>query len=611
MQEKSQYLKLIAEYFALDDARAEALLADFTPASLKSGQWLFQAGEPADCLYFLVRGRMQVWTGNSETEPEVSRKDDALEQSLLGEVAAGETVGEVGLLTGQPRSAGVRAIRDCALLKLDRKAFERLCAEHPALALRLAGDVAGRLHQRTSMAGTGGTRLTNICLLPLDPDPATDEFCTRLYNEMKPFGPTLHVRPEDLPGSEAPVDSLDPDEPVPESIKAWLSRQEEAGTCCIYQCPPGNSYWSRFALRQADLVVLVGQSGNDPELAAHEQALEIHADGGLSRSCLILLHSGQTIRNTAAWLEPRRCDFHLHVRDNNKADVQRAARVLAGKAIGLVLGSGSALGFAHVGVYRAMMELGLPVDWVGGTSMGALIGASIAQGKDPDQVRDMAYRGIVKIRPFTNFTLPVVSLSSGNRMRRSIRRSLPGHIEDLPLPFFCVSSVLDDGSVNIHRDGLLADAANATAALPGMFPPTVVDGRLSVDGSVVNALPVDIMLRQPVGKVIAVDLSSHALRTVNYDRLPSAWRILAGRWLPGLFRRYPSPGIGAMILKATELGGRERIRAARAAADLVLNPPVHKFGMTDLKAFDRLVETGYDDARIRLEAWMASQKSKE
>src|SRR5262249_37174446 len=154
---------------------------------------------------------------------------------------------------------------------------------------------------------------------------------------------------------------------------------------------------------------------------------------------LILLHpdGSRTPTNTRRWLDALRVDNHHHLRLNRGADFARLARFVAGRALGLALGGGGARGWAHLGVIRALEEAGVPIDIVGGTSMGAIIAAQCALGWDAEtlleQNRTFAMANIYDL------TVPLLSLTSGRRKAKLIDRFLgQTEIEDLWLPFFCV-----------------------------------------------------------------------------------------------------------------------------------------------------------------------------
>ena len=121
--------------------------------------------------------------------------------------------------------------------------------------------------------------------------------------------------------------------------------------------------------------------------------------------------------------------------------------------------------------------------------------------------------------------------------------------------------------------------------------------------SVVNSMPVDIMKQKPVGTIIAVTVSSKQEYRVDYEALPSPWAVLRGRYLP-FAKKYRVPALSTIMLKATELGTMTRVHELGRQADLLLIPPVRKFGMTEVRAFDRIVETGYAYAKEELAAWL-------
>ena len=249
-----------------------------------------------------------------------------------------------------------------------------------------------------------------------------------------------------------------------------------------------------------------------------------------------------------------------------------------------MLGEGAARGFAHLGVDRALYESGTPVDWLGGASIGAVMAAGMATGLEPGIVIERARKAFVDGKPFGDVTVPIISFLRGRRMERLIDAQLPGEIEDLPVPFFCVSSNLGNGRVQVHDRGSLPRSLRASVSLPGIFPPAVINGELSVDGGILDNLPVDLMRARPVGRVIAVDLSSRKDYTVNYDSVPSPWRVLAGRILP-LSTRYRVPSPVALMSMAMSIGaiGSARAAGARASADLLVRPPVGGFSFTEVR----------------------------
>jgi NTE family protein len=593
-------LRTLEHYFGTRIKAGDPLLDDMEQTHLAGGEWLMHQGDAGNSMYFLVRGRLQAW----------ARSADGNEKgTFLNEIVAGDSVGEIGLLTGAPRTVGIQAIRDSLLLKIDQAAFEKLTPKHPALVLKLATNVASIVQNKSTRTKPSTRNLKAISVLPLDSTEATAEFCRQFSGQLRQEGSTLNLSPDRFGELGAPVDSLGANETVPDALVHWLHDQEDEHRFLIYQCSASSPAWTRFALRQSDMVLFIGDASSDPRPGAWERQLANEAGEAVARKMLVLLQagSGKPIRNTTAWLADRKTDFHVHVRADQPGDIRRVARIVSGNALGLVLAGGAARGFAHLGVYQAMEELGLDVDWVGGTSLGAIMAGALASPYSTEESIELARDAFVRGKPFSDFTLPMHSLISGGRMERLLRQHLDLYIEDLPTPFYCVSCHLDTGAMKLHEHGYLPDALRASAAIPGIIPPAVVDNRLAVDGAVINNLPVDIMQHKPVGKIVAVEISSNKTQEVKYESVPSSWAVLRGRYLP-FTRRHRVPGLSTIMLKATELGTLQRVQEQGKQADLLLTPPVRQFGMTEVKSFDRIVQAGYEHGMEELPKWLEQQE---
>jgi NTE family protein len=585
----------VEKYFDIPAGAGGPLLDELATRHLAGGDWLMMQGDAGDALYLLVQGRLQAWKeskGNGNTP------------KFLGEIVPGDSVGEVSLLTGEPRSASIRAIRDSLLVKIDRDSFEQLGRLHPALVLKLAANVASILQRSAAGTQAVARNLNTITLLPIHDSPRVTNFCRQLEKDLASYGPVLNLSPGSLGQHGAPVESIAEDENVPEVLRLWLNDREYENRFNLYRCEPCNSPWTRFARRQSDMVLFIADASLDPAPSEWERELDEDCGSAAARRLLILLQppADSAITNTAAWLSGRKTGFHLHVRQDKPDDLHRVGRILSGNARGLVLGAGAVRGFAHLGVYRALKELDISVDWIGGTSIGAIMGAIMAIDLSFEQACDLVRTTFVEGKPFSDYTIPLMSLVRGRRMERLLEQHAGFQIEDLPIPFFCVSCSLDTGTLNLHEQGFLPAALRATASMTGVFPPAVMNHQLVVDGSVINNLPIDIMQQKPVGSIIAVDLSSHADHRVNYESLPSPWAVLRGRYLP-FTRKHRVPSLSTIMLKATELGTMSRVHELGSQADLLLQPPVKKFGLTEIKAFEQIVAVAYEYARDELAAY--------
>jgi predicted acylesterase/phospholipase RssA len=603
--------EIVEKYFDIQVGQDSPILDDLEIEQLSGGEWLFRQNDAGDSLYLLVRGRLQVWIGNNGAAPDVDGSDGRkpLDAQLLGEIVPGDSVGELSLLTGEKRSAGIKAIRDSLVIKITRSAFEKLGEIHPGLIIKLAGGIASVLQKRTTEAVPAGRSLKTVTVVSLNNSVRTNDFCGNLIANLGHYGPTLTLTPNNLGEFNAPIKQLPVDEPVPDQLKSWLQDREDDYRFVVYQCQTVLSPWTKFALRQSDIVIFVADALADPNPGHDEIDLASEVNLSSARRVLALLQpeTHTPIKDTAQWLAPREVDFHIHVRADKPDDTCRVARIISGTALGLVLAGGAARGLAHLGVYKALEEANITVDWVGGCSIGAIMGAVIANDWGTANATTLARSAFVDGKPFGDYTIPLTSLIRGRRMEKLLKRYLDYQIEDLPTPFFCVSCNLNEGALNIHKSGSLPAVLRASAALPGIIPPAIIQNELTIDGSVLNNIPVDIMKRQLVGNIIAVDLSTQKKHVTEYDAMPSPWAILLSRILP-FGKKYRLPGLITLILKATEMGTLSRVRELGSQADLLLNPPVRQFGMTEVKSFDRIVEVGYVYSKTELRDWLERKR---
>ena len=289
---------------------------------------------------------------------------------------------------------------------------------------------------------------------------------------------------------------------------------------------------------------------------------------------------------------------HHHLRDGRPGDVARLARMITGTGCGLVLGGGGARGLAHLGVIRALEEAGVPINVVGGTSMGAIMATLCALGMDhAERVRVVA--GIARYgRRLVTPTLPLIALSAGRYLDRILADNLSAvPIEDLPLRFFCVSANLNRAEKVIHERGPVWPAVRASLALPGIYPPVYAGGELLIDGGALDNVPVEVMRgRVGTGSIVAVDVSPEVvpLTAAPFETTLSGWRVL-GRRLNPFAQPQALPGIADILIRSTGLSQVPHRRAALEddRVDLLLRPPVAGFGVLDFKGGIALIEAGY------------------
>lgn len=578
----------------LSDALRLALAAAMRLHAVPGGSPLFHEGEPADSMAVVLSGGLRAW-----------RQTPAGELLLYNQFHPGQSVGELAMILQQARAQHVTALRDSVVALLDRPAYEGLLLQHPLELNRvMIKTVADRLR---GPSDSGEQRLAQTFLVvPLAPDPATCHaaaaLARRLSAALGRLGHAGHLL-EHGPDASLQLDG----QPWP---RERLLELDDSHDYLVYEADAVCSDWTRYAFRHADQLVLVGRAGADAGLSALERQLQQETGWSLKRQHLALLHPADAREAEAPepWAGGRSLERIYPLREGQDEDVARLARFLTGQAVGLVLGGGGARGFAHLGVLRALREAGVPVDLIGGNSMGALIGAQLAQGHDIatvlEQTRRFATGG-------ERLTLPLVSLVGGRRIERDLR-ALFGEqqIERLWRPFFVASCNLSRGSTTVLDHGPLWRAVLASNSPAGLLPPVLHEGELLVDGAILENVPVQAMRvrlgtplerRRGNGQVIAIDVDARAELRAD----PQLHRLSPGTRLRALLRRgAPAvPGIADILYAAGHVGGASQRGRTIAQADVYLQPDLRRYALMAYARAQEIADEGYRHALEQIEQW--------
>jgi len=560
----------------LDDNTFSGIQTFFEWVDVHGGTCLFRQGDPGDSMYVLASGRLRVFRKHLNGYGE-----------SIAEIAAGETVGEMALITGEPRNADVIAMRDSVLARISLKDFERLTAIYPQALLHISKLIIERLKEQAGI-NRNKKRIINIGVLQVSDLPDAGKFVAQLEEALSAHGRVILIdsayvdREMGVPGISQCSRG---DSAQYRQLASWLEQQESLFRFVLYLPDAGDSEWTHRCFRQADEVLLIGAAGQPPDLHPLEvrylSARERLSSAGQS---LVLLHPPGTTAptGTAAWIEHRALNFHHHIRLGHPADFARLARFMSGKAVGLVLSGGAAKGFAHIGVFRALEEAGIPIDLVGGTSIGGIMGALIARGWDGDAIRARC-REVFKKNP-TDFNLvPRVSIFKGRKLDSMLQEHFGKlQIEDCRLNFFCVSCNLTRNMPHVHRSGSMQAALRASISIPGVFPPAEFNNELYVDGGVFDNMPVEEMSRLGAGVIIAVDLQTHRAED------PADTDIYRKRKLPNLL---------FVVMESSMLSGRYHAQAHKKAVDYYFNPPLQSVSLIDWNKFDVIEQIGYRHAK--------------
>ncbi|MGE3843047.1 MAG: cyclic nucleotide-binding and patatin-like phospholipase domain-containing protein [Vicinamibacterales bacterium] len=587
----------------LDEAVLADLESEMELVPLYGGEVLFREGSAGDSFYVVISGRLRVITAT-----------DGDGERILAELGTGETIGEMAILSGAPRSATVYAVRDTQLASLSRAGVERVLERHPKPMLHmLTGRLVGRL-RRASAGRRERSSLRTVALVGASPDVPLRRFAECLCAALSRIDSCVLLTSEVVDagvGRPGAAQVHDRDGGGTRLVE-WLAEQEMAHGFVVYQVESALTPWTERCLRQADHVVLVGDAAGHPAPTDVETELLHSPRGRRTGQTLALLHrQGHVPKGTAGWLAGRSVQRHLHLRLDDAADFGRLARFLTGTAVGLALGGGFARGLAHLGVVKALGELGVPVDAIGGASMGAMVGAQVVLGWHADRIASEMTAGLAD--SFDDMTIPFLSFKRGGKYSRLVRRFFDDvRIEDLWLPFFCVSANLNRAELKVHTAGPLADAVLASTRAPGIFPPVVLDGELHVDGGVINNVPVDVMRAfSGDGIVIGVDVSPpHELNLVaDYGEDVSGWKAFWQRFNPKRHKRIYRPSLLLVLMRVIEFGGISYRRQKAELADVYISPDVLMFKRNDFHASAHIAQAGYAATRETLTMWLQSEKA--
>jgi NTE family protein len=229
--------------------------------------------------------------------------------------------------------------------------------------------------------------------------------------------------------------------------------------------------------------------------------------------------------------------------------------------------------------------------------MGAIIAAGVAAGWDDRELDARMRAAFVTSNPLDDIALPLVAMTRGQKVARRLATHFgETRIEDLPLPFFCVSTNLTRGRVMCHDAGPLAPALRATISLPGILPPAVMGGDVLVDGGALRNLPADLMRERHAGPLIAIDVGRNRGLGPDDVRQPGLARfLLSGAWRAG-------PPIVSILMRSATVASSVDSAALRASADVVIEPDVGSIEIRDWKRYDSAVAAGEAALRGRAAA---------
>lgn len=592
--EQSQLLQALQKLFQEEAAAIFDLLeADLAWHHLEDGDWL----DVQEGLYILVNGRLQ----------------SLINGEVRNEIEPGQTIGETVMIAGGQNEASYQALYESTLAYLTTDLFKKLTATHPAAFQALASTAINQLRAVVSNEFDADALVT-VAVVPLGQSERITTFCERLEKTLTRYGSSIHLTSSRVnAASEQPEWSQTAqNDPWNIRLRAWLDEQEANHRFVIYQTDPEVTPWTRRAILRAEYILLVGEGDGEPRLTEIEQQLITEKTlETVRRRVLVMLHSDaeKTPSGTQRWLELRNMEDVYHVRWNLSGDVARIGRFLSGNSIGVVLGGGGARGFAHIGVLKAMQELGIPIDFIGGTSVGGMTAAAYAYVIDVEKIYRATQVTLVENNPFTAYTLPLMAVLRPSAMDTNYKAFWKDtDIADLWVPYFSIGANITTAEMVVQRTGKVWESVRITQALPGVVVPFIRDNELFIDGGIIDNVPTATMRKLNRGPIISVNISPEEdLQTeFHYDHLPSPWQILQHRYSP--FRQTLNTfSIGDVMMRSLVVNSIRQTEEAKQYADIWLNPDCRGVGMLEItqEAMDKLIAVGHAYVYERKEELLA------
>ena len=571
---------LPALFGILDDEYLENLIATKVHwVELAGNETLFEQDSEGDKMYILISGRIKL-----------QRTDKTGVTHITDQVGQGELIGEFAVISGKKRMGAAVALRDSILAYISRETYFEIAERFPQHTLHMASMIIDRLTQKFQENKTVRERW-NIALIATTPSVNIAEFTQTIKPYLQKHGRTLHLNNDlinDYLGYEniAQVGKDNPEQY--QKLTFWIDRYEAQYNFIVYEADTYFSEWTQRCLRQADEIIFVANSAESADLSVLEQQILTLPHTINSHQTLLLLHppSVNLPSQTQNWLKLRpHCTRHQHVCLSSEMLCERLARYLTGQTVGWVLSGGAARGIAHIGIVKALREAKIPVDVIGGTSFGALVGGGVAFGWSDEQMVETA-KAAFTTSPTSDLNwLPFLSLVKGKKIEKILKAFIgESNIEDTWVNFYCIASNISKARLHFFQNGLMRQAIRASISLPGILPPVLYNGDLLVDGGIFDNLPIESMIdNYKTHKTIAVEVSFSQRPAFEHEKIPTNGQLLRDSFKSTDRKKYNMPSFLTSIVESVTLCSDYKTTQFADKADLLLRPDLRKYGASDWK----------------------------
>jgi len=624
----------------------------------KKGDVVYEEGTASDAFYVVNSGRFRLYN---------RARGDRPEQTLL-HFYRGDHFGETSLLTGRSHSATVEARSDGLILRLEKSDFLKLVNDIPAISLHLNRSLGHRL---TMAAGGSHRREVKISALygksRGDREPALwIDFAKHLVGVTKgdvllmdfitPAGPALR---QAFQNSQLPAFKLATMEPSREAELRNHLIHHESGfhylqvdfdktsdkeerklfslisvltarfDHLLLQLPLDNAHLSFRALKQSDGIYIYSDAEVQDLAECSHLVEEFEKSFGFSRSEIKVLVPEEDVGERATTFEEKESILGHRIfalipsssvqQQRYEASLRYLAKELSGNLTGLALGSGAAYGLSHIGVLKVLEQEGISVDVVVGSSIGALVGALWAAGSNSQQLEAFANTidkktGFFKIFGFSDISIAHHGFFKGNRLHHFLAPYLGEKtFQDLPKTLRIVATNLFTAEEVIFRAGKVTDAIRASVSIPGIFRPFPHQGQLLIDGGVIDPLPVRVLSKMGVKKIIAVNVlpspkdwaDKHKIQQEKYRKRmelvanKGIWDKTLTKAMDRFHRRY-SDNIFNVIMNTIQFMEFEMAEVWGRKADVLIHPRVADAHWAQFYHPQKFIQAGEEAAKAQL-----------
>ena len=579
------YRDLLSNLFGeIEESSLRQIFEGGKKTELDAGAYLFRQGDSENDLYVVLSGRLR------------AINEDKNGITILGDIAEGEPVGELALFTDEPRMAAVLAIRKSVVLKISKAEYHTVITKNPHFASALTKFVINRM-RRNVLEQKVEAAPKNIVFIQLQEDYDLGPWINEIRNNLE----ALSIQPQVLDRASKKNNSSTPVLELLESHKGVN----------LLVCSGKDAEWTKQCLLYADLIILASDFDAEANLYDIETNHKLYENNILNRKkYLLLLHpeDSPVPENTARWFKNRNIHLHIHARKNNITDMRRLCRIITNQAVGLVLGGSGAKGYAHTGAVKALLNAGVEIDFVGGSSAGALYGIGMTYSDfDFDKINHICEESTSEEFEINDFFLTFLSKNSGQKIGEFSRKIFRDtNLEDLWITSYCVSTDMSNNEVKIHTTGLVWQQIQESFSSPGIFPPVVVENQVYVDGGLSENIPIDPMYRYPIKHIIAVSLTGSEPEKIDLNNLPSVWDQIKGKFKKKT--RHDNPVATTVMLNSMTFNPRQREEINKSKVSLYFEINLRAVSLLNDANWKRVVKKGNDQTRSYLEELPLEEK---